>query len=312
MHWKVKAAVQNAVSLLPAPASYATYYWLQRSFGRLRRIDPTRKLSEGLELWKRALAVGCDPSDKTFFEIGTGRVPLVPMSYWLMGARKTITVDLNPYVKGELVEECIQFIAENEGKIRRLYGPLLDEQRLSDLLALNRSARFSQAKVLDLCRIEYLAPCNAAQTGLQTGSVDLHTSHMVLEHIPPEMLAGIIQEGSRITRDNGIFIHRIDYSDHFSHSNKDLTAINFLQYSDAEWARYAGNRYMYMNRLRHDDFMDLFRSLGHQILEAQPDVDRRSQDLLARGVIKLDERFRSKPQDVLSIRSAWLISRRYG
>jgi SAM-dependent methyltransferase len=312
MHWKVKAVIQNAVSLLPAPASYATYYWLQRSFGKLRRLDPTRKMSEGIELWKRALDVGYDPSDQVFFEIGTGRVPLVPISYWLMGARKTITVDLNPYMKAELIEGCIQYISEHQARIRELYGPLLDERRFSALLSLASSAGCSVSKVLDLCGIEYRAPCDAAQTGLDPAAVDIHASHMVLEHIPPETLRRILEEGNRITRRDGLFIHRVDYSDHFSHGNKDLTAINFLQYSDAEWKRYAGNRYMYMNRLRHDDFLELFQAVGHQLLEAQPDVDRRSQELLANGVIRLDERFRSKPREVLAIRAAWLISKNEG
>ena len=51
----------------------------------------------------------------------------------------------------------------------------------------------------------------------------------------------------------------VDYSDHFSHSDQTISSINFLRYSDDEWQRYAGNRYMYMNRLRHDDVLALFR-----------------------------------------------------
>ena len=49
--------------------------------------------------------------------------------------------------------------------------------------------------------------------------------------------------------------------------------INFLQYSDAKWDRYADNRYMYMNRLRHDDFLALFHSSGHKILATEPAID---------------------------------------
>jgi hypothetical protein len=33
--------------------------------------------------------------------------------------------------------------------------------------------------------------------------------------------------------------------------------------------RYAGNKYMYMNRLRHDDFLDLFKSFGQKIIEVE-------------------------------------------
>ncbi len=102
LHWKLKAMMQNAIALLPSSASYAAYYWMQRNFGALRQMDPMDRLCYGVEIWKRLRRQGRDPADGVFFEVGTGRVPLVPLAYWLLGANKTITVDLNPYVKDEL------------------------------------------------------------------------------------------------------------------------------------------------------------------------------------------------------------------
>ncbi len=310
MHWKLKAMIQNAVSLLPPSVSYATYYWIQRHFGGLRRIDPVSGLSAGIEIWKRIEKHGQDPSGKVFLEIGTGRVPLVPLAYWLMGAERTITIDLNPYLKGELVEESLRYISDNDGEIQSLFGSLLDKGRLDDLLAFSRNVDFSTRAFLDLCRIDYIAPGDAASTGLPPQGIDFHTSYTVFEHIPPEVLKRILEEGNRIIRDDGLFVHRIDYSDHFSHSDKRISAINFLQYSDEEWKRYAGNRYMYMNRLRHDDFVRLFKSVGHRILDAQTDVDQRARELLSNGVLKLDERFSIKPKEILSISASWIVSRK--
>jgi hypothetical protein len=105
-----------------------------------------------------------------------------------------------------------------------------------------------------------------------------------------------------------LFVHRIDYSDHFSHSDASISPINFLQYSDAEWARYAGNRYMYMNRLRHDDFLALFESAGHRILAAAPAVDARSLDLLETGRLRVNKRFEKKSHETLSIWGSWIVS----
>ena len=51
----------------------------------------------------------------------------------------------------------------------------------------------------------------------------------------------------------------VDYGDHFEHNDHRLSNINFLQYSDALWRVIAGNRYMYMNRLRHDAMLTLFQ-----------------------------------------------------
>jgi hypothetical protein len=312
MHWKLKAGIQNAVSLLPPSASYKAYYWMQRRFGGLRRLNPIGRLTAGLETWKRIREHGYSPSGKVFLEVGTGRVPLVPLAYWLMGAEKTITIDLNPYLKEELVAESLSYISDNEETVLNLFGPFIDKKRFNELLAFSRDPQPTLSQFLDLCRVDYIAPGDAAHTRLPDQSVDFHTSYTVFEHIPLEILKQILKEGNRLMRKNGLFIHTIDYSDHFSHSDESISAINFLRYSDDEWERYAGNRYMYMNRLRHDDFMILFESVGHRIVEAQPDLDQRSRELLRTGSLPLNEKFSSKLQDVLAIRGAWMITRKNG
>ncbi|MEA3458136.1 MAG: methyltransferase domain-containing protein [Candidatus Thermoplasmatota archaeon] len=305
MRWKLKAKIQNAVSLFPSSASYATYYWIQRHFGGLRRLNPISRLTAAIETWKRIQEQGVIPSGKVFLEVGTGRVPLVPLAYWLIGAEKTITMDLNPYLKAELVGESIQYISENKEKILNLFGSLIDKKRFDELQSLSRNSHFSVSAFLDLCQVDYVAPIDAADTRFSEQCIDFHTSYTVFEHIPLEVLKQILNEGNRIIKNNGLFVHRIDYSDHFSHSDKSISAINFLQYSDNEWEKFAGNRYMYMNRLRHDDFISLFKSVGHHIMECQPNTDQRLQKSLRNGSLQLDNRFSSKSEDVLAITGAW-------
>ena len=312
MHWKLKAAIQNTVSLLPSSVSYATYYWVQRHFGGLRSLSPVERLVAGIDTWKRIKEQGVDPTDKVFFEVGTGWAPVVPLAYWLMGARRTITIDINPYLKAELVRDILDHIRANKTDVIALFGALLHQKRLDDLLQFCTHTDFLLTQFLDLCCIEHIAPGDAARTGLRARSIDFHTSFAVLEHVPPDVLAQILEEGNRIIRDDGLFVHRIDYSDHFSHSDKTISSINFLQYSDGRWARYAGNRYMYVNRLRHDDFLAVFQSAGHRIIAATPNVDQRALQVLRDGSLPLSERFVSKPPDVLSIRGSWLVSRKNG
>jgi hypothetical protein len=315
MHWKLKASIQNSVSLLPSSASYATYYWLQRHFGGLRRINPVSRLTAGIKTWERIKKLDYDPREKVFVEIGTGRAPIVPLAYWLMGAKSTVTIDINPYLRVELIRESLQYISDHKEQIEKLFGLFLDRKRLDDLVRFHKNVRFSMRAFLDMCDIDYInyiAPGDAPKTGLMDQSVDFHTSYTVLEHIPPKVLEHIIEEGNRIISDNGLFIHRIDYSDHFSHSDKSISPINFLQYCDAEWEKYAGNRYMYMNRLRHDDFVSMFRSAGHRILVAEPDVDEKLLDLLRSGSLQLNERFKTKSEEVLSITGSWIVSQKSG
>ncbi len=235
MHWKLKAKIQSAVSLLPSSASYAAYYWIQRRFGGLKQTNPISRLTAAIETWKQIQGQHYAPAGKVFFEVGTGRVPLVPLAYWLMGAEKTITIDLNPYLKTDLVAESLQYISENKEEILSLFGSLLDRRRFDELLAFNRDSDFSVYKFLDLCRINYISPGDAADTRLPAQSIDFHTSFTVFEHIPLEILRKILEEGNRIIKNDGLFVHRIDYSDHFSHSDNTISAINFLKYSDDEW-----------------------------------------------------------------------------
>lgn len=309
MQWKLKAKIQNAVSLLPSSLSYSAYYWIQRHFGGLRRINPTTRIAAAIETCKRICEQGESLSDKVFLEVGTGRVPIVPIAYWLMGAKKTITIDLNPYLRSELLKESLQYIHDNKEEVLDLFGSFLIKERFNMLQeASGKDSCFSASEILNLCQVDYIAPGDATDTNLPEQSIDFHTSYTVFEHIPLEILERILKEGSRILKDRGLFVHRIDYSDHFSHSDKRISAINFLQYSDNEWNHLAGNRYMYMNRLRHDDFISLFESVGHHIIDIQPDTDNYSQELLRNGSLQLHDKFKSKSKDVLAITGAWIIT----
>ena len=308
MHWKFKALIQNLTSMLPDELSYQTYYALQRRFGALRQVNPTTRLKAGIEAWKRIGLQGHSPLNKVFFEVGTGRIPIVPLSYWLMGAKRTITVDLNPYLKEDLTFESVKWMAENQDQVFKFFGALLNQERFEILLNWFTKSGFEMLDFLDLCQIHYMAPCDATKTGLLEKTIDYHTSYTVLEHIPPEVLMGIFREGNRLVKDSGLFVHKIDYSDHFSHSDKNISAINFLSYDERQWKRWAGNRYMYMNRLRHDDFFELFNSLGFNLLAVEPHENPRLDSILNDPAFELDHRFRQKTRQSLRCTGAWFVA----
>jgi hypothetical protein len=308
MHWKVKAKAQSLIAILPSSLSYGVYLWIQRHFGGLRAINPSARLAAAVEIWRRNRYQGQDPIGKVFFEVGTGRSPVVPLAYWLFGAERTITMDLNPYMDPELVEECLHYIVRNICDVKRILEPYLVPTRLEDLQEFIKYRKFSQPDFLHFAGIDYIAPGNASKTELSNRVVDYHTSYTVFEHISSDDISAILCEGNRIVKESGIFVHCVDYSDHFSHGDHSIPAINFLQYSERKWAKYAGNRYMYMNRLRHDDVLELFASAGHRILSDEPITDSRSMKELTQGRIHVDERFRAKSIETLSVSSAWIVS----
>jgi hypothetical protein len=128
----------------------------------------------------------------------------------------------------------------------------------------------------------YRAPSDAAATGLPNGSIDIHVSYTVFEHIPGPVLEAILRESSRLLSDNGFALHHIDLSDHFAQDGE-ITKINFLQYSPAEWESYAGNQFAYHNRLRPGEYRAIYEAAGHEVLEWIPHVDQDSITALTGG-----------------------------
>lgn len=311
MNWKLKALIQNAVAKLPSALSYELYFQMQRYCGGLKKpFDPKGHFSSGAAMLRKIQERGLPLKGKTFFEVGTGRVPLLPVAFWLGGAGKTITVDLNPYMRRELIADMLFFVRTQEGAIRKIFGDLLDEERFAALLDYGKTGKVDKRRLCALCGIDYAAPADAANTSLPDESVDYHISNAVYKHIPLETIRDILIEGNRIIAGDGLFINVIDYGDHFSYMDGSISVINFLQYSDAEWAKYAGNRYMYMNRARHDDFVELFQAVGHELLEVTPRVSQKALELLEQKVIVPDSWFKTKGNDILAVTGSTFVTRK--
>lgn len=308
MKWTTKAKILSVLSILPPQFSYETHYWMQKKFGGLRRINPNSRLLAGIEICNLILKQGHTHKNGVFLEVGTGRRLNVPLALWLLGAGKVTTVDLNPYLKYELIVEDLEYIKCNRDEIFRLFNHnSFMNERFNRLIDFDcRKSKLND--FLKMCSIEYIAPGDAANLDLPSKSVDFHISNSVLEHIPEDILKDILIEGNRIIKDDGLFIHRIDCSDHFSHDDKSISSINFLQYSDQEWAKYAENRYAYTNRLRVDDIEELYQKCGHKILISESETNKEAQELLETSSIKLDDRFKGRSTIILSTTSSWIVS----
>jgi ubiquinone/menaquinone biosynthesis C-methylase UbiE len=166
--------------------------------------------------------------------------------------------------------------------------------------------------MLTLCSVDYRAPCDAAKINLPDRSIDYYTSFHVFEHIPPEVLANILAQGNRIVKDGGLFVHCIDYRDHFAFDDKTISKVNFLRYSDREWSKYM-SRYSYTNRLRHDDFLSLLSKAGHEPVSVEPVEDEQAEgirNLIETGSLPVDIRFRPKAKEILAITGAWIVAKK--
>jgi SAM-dependent methyltransferase len=307
MRWRLKARIQRTACLLPASFSYSAYYWIQRHFGSLRSIRPMGHLRAGLDVCDRIVRAGRSPIGGAFLEVGTGRRIGMPLAFWLLGASRVTTVDVNPYLREELVREDVDYMRENPDEVEGMFRTRIHDDRLNKLLDFTSNS-WRLAGLLAFCGIEYVAPGNAAQLGAPPNSYDFHTSFYVLEHIPQGTLKAILMEGKRLLQRGGIFVHCIDFSDHFSDSDRSISKINFLQFGAEEWHKIAGNRYMYMNRLRVDDFCGLFQGIDLRIHFVDAGRDPSVLEILKSGRMELDAQFLGKPEQVLATTGAWIVA----
>lgn len=300
MNWRYKARLQNVIATLPF--SNAIYYAVQRCAGDLRndRFDPLEWFQVTGRALERLRSQGFSIGGKNVLEIGTGRALGVPTALWLCGAGRTVTVDLHRYLSPALVSICNRYLSQNASRVRELWAGLIDDRIFQDRMRQLQEFGGDLGSFLNLIDTEYLAPADARHLDFADSSFDLHFSYAVFEHVPAPEITAILHEAKRVLRPGGIVLHSIDLSDHFSYGDDSITKINFLQFSDRQWNRWAGNQYMYHNRLRASEVFKLFEEAGVQITRKAETLDERSLEALRRG-FSLDTRFVGAAPEELAI-----------
>ena len=309
MNWRVRANIQNSVAKLPPDLANSAYYWLQRRLGLMRRIDPTKRMTGAIELCDLLARSGRSAVDTRFLEVGTGWRVNVPLALWLCGARSVTTVDLNRYLKPELVRLDVRFVREHRSLIETLVGKRLHDGRIDQLIEFD-----SQAWEIDdlfrLCHFDYIAPGDATALPLDANTIDCEISYAVLEHIPTAVLHAMQREAVRVLRPGGTVLHRIDLSDHFCRSDPAISPLNFLQFDERTWNSIAGNRYVFMNRLRVDDYLRIFEDAGLRVLACDRFANPKGLEQLRDPKFRIDESFRGKSDEDLATTSAWVLAQK--
>jgi hypothetical protein len=306
MNWKVKAALQHAVAMLPSRMSFAVYYRMQRSVGTLRSVNPIEDFENGVRLIDAAETAGASVHGKVFLEVGTGCRLNVPIALWLCGAARIRTVDLFTYLKESLVLEDLAYLRAHPDATLKVFGARAQAEDFQRRFAILSDARLDLRGLLRAAHIEYRTPVDARTLSAGNESVDFHISNNVMEHIPPTELRDILFEGRRVVKHDGLLLHRVDFSDHYAEADARISTVNFLQYSERQWRRYADNRYNYHNRLRLDELESLVADVGLRVVAEHADVDARAVRLLESG-FAVDARFAGKPVNVNATQSVVMV-----
>ncbi|MBI5629776.1 MAG: class I SAM-dependent methyltransferase [Elusimicrobia bacterium] len=280
MNWRLKALAMRLCDALPLGPSL--YEALQRGFGRLD-ADPIPQFLRTVEMARWMRARGLAIEGRSFLECGTGHKPTMPVGFFIMGARAVLTVDAHPRLNWELTRRALGRIVQNRESLEPLCASAADPAMVKDRMDLLSRLWGQPPAFLQEAGIEYAAPVDAARLSAPDKSLDYHVSLSVLEHISPAALRSLFFEARRVLAEGGAAIHCIDPTDHFQHTDKSISKINFLRFEEAEWARLAGNQFAYCNRMRASDYLRLFDELSFQVIEARTEVDEQAREVLASG-----------------------------
>jgi hypothetical protein len=244
----------------------------------------------------------------TIVEIGTGWRPFVPFVLALGGAKRIVTIDVNPWLSKAYAWETWRSLRDSLPEIAahcRLPENLVQDRYLSVPEEIE-----TLEELLAPLGIEYVYPGDARSTGLPEGSVDVVLSSNVLEHIPREVQADIHRETRRILKPRGIAAHRFNPQDHFATVDPAITNVNFLRYSSARWRWYGGSGLAYHNRLRAPDYRRMFNDAGLNVEICRERIDERSLRVLQAGVLRVHKEFRNYTMEELAVDYMWTVCRK--
>lgn len=297
--------VQRVCAALPGGGHI--YYWLQRYLGALRRPRFMARFERQRAFLDRLVKRGRSAEKAEIVEVGAGRVPVIPVGFWLTGASRVRTYDINRYLKMSLLRDLLHWISRNEDGLLSLWQGAVPSASLKARLDIVRRTRDDPEKFLKESRIEYVAPGDAARTGLPESSVDIHYSAYTLEHIPGDVIADILREAHRILRPDGLTFHFVDLSDHFSHADASISPVNFLRFEEKEWGRLAGNRFAYHNRLRLDDYERILAKSPFRVVDIRRDIDAEAAEVLQAG-FQIASPFRGRSVETLACRTLEILA----
>ena len=237
MDWRLKALAFRALDL---PGGDTVHYWLQRHVLRswprpALRLASFPPRAQGL-IDDCVRHLGRAP--ESVLEIGAGRDLALPLCLRRLGVGLVLASDVTRLARLDLVRDAAM----------RLGADVPELTSWDDL---------------DRYGVCYRAP-HLVSAGDEP--VDLSCSNEVLEHVPAAEVPALLAALRGVTR--GITVHTIDYSDHYARSDAALSRLNFLRYSDAQWRWFDGRR-QHLNRLRHSDYLGLFREAGFAVVDEQ-------------------------------------------
>jgi len=239
--WKLKSVAFSALNYMPD----VTLYILQKYVTGNSKVKFSTPYV-GWEYHKNSVA---KMGAKRLLEFGAGK-NLAQNIFLSALVEQQVVVDLFPMLDVNQVNDGIRRLKE--------IGAPIDGRSIADLDDLEK-----------IYSIRYLAPLDMRKTNFNDGEFDICISTNTLEHIPREDIESIFLELFRIVKPNGCISAMIDYSDHYAHTDRSITRLNYLRFTEAEWKQHNHAKH-YQNRMRHDHYAEIFKYAGFEVMEEDP------------------------------------------
>lgn len=246
---RYKSILFRFLNVLPGRISYPVYHKLQEL---LRNKDLELATAPAIRTFDHLLNIledlKIDIKGKTFLEIGSGWLPILPYCIkFIGGANEVNTYDLNRHFSKFRNKKFHDFFSK---KFKKNLPPMTEAYGLP--LGIN-----------------YFPYTNLIYEELN--KPDIVFSRFVLEHVTPGDLMAAHRKFKRELIPGSYIVHFISPSDHRAYDDKDLSLQDFLKYSEEEWNRIQ-TRFDYHNRWRLPQYLDLFKELEFEIVYLTYDV----------------------------------------
>ena len=247
INWKLKSKIYKFLSFFKL---YRALFFIQKRITRRSKLN----LKQSVFYWDYHYESLKENNSKTVLEIGAGKslAQNIYLSYKFNQKIKQTLIDVSKMLDLDLFNEA--------------------NEQISKILGVNKLPSAKSTNDLQkYYNLNYLAPMSLKQINEKKIVFDACISSATLEHLPKNELEESFILLRNIIKKNGIISSAIDYSDHYSHTDKNINKLNFLRFSDDEWRKY-NTPMLFQNRLRHQDYRKIFKTNGYKIFEIKGDI----------------------------------------
>ena len=249
INWKLKSIIYRILCFFRL---HKTLFFIQKNITKRSKIN----LDKIIFYWDYHYKYLKEHNSRSVLEIGAGKslAQNIFLSYKFNQSIQQTLIDVSRMLDLDLFNKA--------------------NEQISKILRVNSIP--SAKNFLDLKKnynLEYIAPINLKTIAERKLYFDASISSTTLEHLPEKELKESFNLLKKIIRKDGIILAAIDYSDHYSHTDKNINSLNYLQFSDAEWSKY-NSLMLYQNRLRHQDYRKIFKHMGFKIFEVKGDFGK--------------------------------------